>query len=510
MRGIPISQILVIVLFTLPWLNPFSFGPTPAIASLIFSWFCAGAAGMGIALSDWGRDRRRIVHIIAAAWVLAALISVFLGLLQYFGKSDLFNPWVNVTTPGIAYGNLRQRNQFATLTNIGLAALIGWGASTATARTWQWVVYAWAAVLAVGNAASSSRTGFTQLLLFAGLAALWMAGNRRNGARQEKRFRLVGVACGTYAIAVWALPLVGGLDPQSTGILGRLLEDVSLCSSRITLWSNVLQLIGQQPWSGWGWGQLDYAHFLTIYPGARFCDLLDNAHNLPLHWAVELGVPVALVLSGLVLWQIIRAKPWRETSATAQMAWSVLAVVGLHSLLEYPLWYGPFQLSVGLSVYILWCTPLSAGGICEMRDARPSRISLAVALAATCLLVACTYAAWDYWRVSQLYLPLAERSRGYRDDTLEKVQGTVLFQDQVLFAEMTTTPLTGHSAERLNALAKQLLHFSPEPRVVEMLIESAVMLGRDDEALFYLQRFKAAYPEAHAKWANPSGSHKTP
>ena len=145
-----------------------------------------------------------------------------------------------------------------------------------------------------------------------------------------------------------------------------------------------------------------------------------------------------------------------------------------------------------------------------MRVARPSRISLAVALAATCLLVACSYAAWDYWRVSQLYLPLAERSRGYRDDTLEKVQGTVLFQDQVLFAEMTTTPLTGHSAERLNALAKQLLHFSPEPRVVEMLIESAVMLGRDDEALFYLQRFKAAYPEAHAKWANPSGSHKTP
>ena len=28
---------------------------------------------------------------------------------------------------------------------------------------------------------------------------------------------------------------------------------------------------------------MDYAHFVTLYPGERFCDILDNAHNLPLH-----------------------------------------------------------------------------------------------------------------------------------------------------------------------------------------------------------------------------------
>ena len=57
-------------------------------------------------------------------------------------------------------------------------------------------------------------------------------------------------------------------------------------------------LIAQKPWLGWGWGELDYAHFITLYPGARFCDILDNAHNLPLHLAVELGVPLAVVLCG--------------------------------------------------------------------------------------------------------------------------------------------------------------------------------------------------------------------
>mgnify|MGYP000334785991 CR=1 FL=1 len=39
------------------------------------------------------------------------------------------------------------------------------------------------------------------------------------------------------------------------------------------------------------------------------------------------------------------------------------------------------------------------------------------------------------------------------------------------------------------------------PRVIEALIESAVLLGRDDEALYYLQRYRAAFPERHARWA---------
>jgi len=37
--------------------------------------------------------------------------------------------------------------------------------------------------------------------------------------------------------------------------------------------------------------------------------------------------------------------------------------------------------------------------------------------------------------------------------------------------------------------------------VLEKLIESAVLLGREDEALFYLVRYQAAFPEHHARWA---------
>ena len=57
----------------------------------------------------------------------------------------------------------------------------------------------------------------------------------------------------------------------------------------------------------------------------------------------------------------------------------------------------------------------------------------------------------------------------------------------------------------MDALA--LLHYSPEPRVIEKLIESGVVLGRDDEMLAHIARLRAAFPQAYAAWSN---SHAPP
>ncbi|HOF51769.1 MAG TPA: Wzy polymerase domain-containing protein, partial [Rhodoferax sp.] len=295
---------------------------------------------------------------------------------------------------------------------------------------------------------------------------------------------------------------LSGANPFASGILSRVAESDPACTSRLTLWSNVLHLIAQKPWFGWGWGELDYAHFITLYPGERFCEILDNAHNLPLHLAVELGIPIAATFCGGCAWLIWRNKPWAEKDPTRQMAWGVLAVIGLHSMLEYPLWYGPFQLAVVLCFWLLWRNPKA-----DVETAQTSRLQgpsvarAATVAAAVALLALCTYVAWDYWRISQIYLPPAARHAAYQGDTLAKVQGSRLFRDQVQFAELTLTPLDGDNAVHIHALAKAMLHFSPEPRVVEKVIESAVMLHRDDEALFYLQRYKAAFPAQHARWS---------
>jgi O-antigen ligase len=445
----------------------------------------------------------QVLALAAGSWLIAGLISSGIAVLQYFGAAADFSPWINQTRYGEAFANLRQRNQFATLTNISLAALL-WLFWTASKAKGEWAKAAnkaivlgclAAGVLMIGNAASSSRTGLFQLLLLCALYGCW-------GQWRSRAVRWV-LACAVlaYGIAAFALPYLAGLDLSAHGVAARLGQD-DACGSRLLLWSNVLQLIAQKPWLGWGWGELDYAHFVTLYNQPRFCDILDNAHNLPLHLAVELGVPIAVSICGGFAWWALRQKPWAERDATRQMAWAVMAVILLHSMLEYPLWYGPFQMAFGLCVLLLWRQKQSAEPENGLKKTSNWPLALILRAQAAIFLIALVgYAAWDYHRISQIYLAPESRSVAYRTDTLNKIRSSWLFADQVQFAELLTTPLTPANAGWTLATAKQLLHYSPEPRVIEKLIESAVLLGQDDEALAYLARYKAAFPDEHALWA---------
>ena len=510
--GAQICQPVVLAALAWPWLNPFAFGPSAPVLQSLFSLVAIASL---LLLLAWRVAAATLPTLLAGAWLLAAVLSSLIAIVQYLGYSGHLAPWVNATAVGEAFANLRQRNQFATLTSIGLVLLLWaplpdrWmlGGELASRGIPGWARRYWphaaAMLLAVGNAASSSRTGLVQLLLLVPLTLLW------NGTRNRSAWQVLVAALVAYAAATFLLPALLGLDPLSHGIASRFRAETLPCGSRLILWSNVLQLIAQKPWLGWGWGELDYAHFINLYPGPRFCEILDNAHNLPLHLAVELGVPFALLCCSTAAWLVWRARPWREAHPARRMAWAVLAMILLHSMLEYPLWYGPFQLAVGLCFWVLWSTRLWAPGgsgaqvlahnAPSSTDHSPFTKAASTGIAVILPLCA-AYAAWDYHRISQIYLPVKSRSAAYREDTLEKIQASWLFRNQVRFANLTTTELTPQNAAQVNTMAHELLHFSPEGRVVEKLIESAVMLGRDDEALAYSARYRAAFPSEYKLW----------
>ncbi|MEO7952613.1 MAG: Wzy polymerase domain-containing protein [Polaromonas sp.] len=499
-NGLP--GLLLLLLMLLPWLSPYTAGPTPNVWPWLLSAACAVLLWLFLPRLD-GR-------LIASGWVLAACLSALVGLVQYFGLAPDFSPWVSQTRAGEAFGNLRQRNQLATLMSIGLVALLallalspGVLAGRESRRTGlPWWAFPAALLLALGNAASGSRTGLLQWLLIPALTACWVlpAGRRRLLVLALQALLAYGVAVLTLP---WLLELLTGL--HIGGLFGRLAE-APTCESRKILWSNVLTLIAQKPWLGWGWGELAYAHFITLYPGARFCDILDNAHNLPLHLAVELGLPAALAICGALSWLAWRARPWAETEPARQMAWGVLAVIVLHSLLEYPLWYGPFQIAAGLSVLLLWAARAPGGVFLSKNEPNTLQAQVTRLLFAIFIVVMLATVAISYYRVSQIYLAPAERGAAYRDDTLAKIRDSALFPHQAEFAELSVTALTPETAATLHTLALGLLHYSPEPRVIEKLIESAVMLGRDDEALQYLARFRVAFPKEHARWVKENAA----
>ncbi len=505
----------VAVFLALPWLNPVATGPTATVVPWLVSLLCASIALQFLICLP----RQRHAGLAVNGWLVASTTSALFGLVQYFSLSSEFSPWINVTTAGEAFANLRQRNQFASLTSIGLVALLWWvesrprgAASSADLQTQELNSsrlalaisgpVAVATVLAAGNAASSSRTGLLQMAVLT-MLVWWWGGFRLHGPR-----RIILASLLSYAVASIALPLLIGMEFGTGGILGRANEHAPSCASRITLWTNVLHLIAHKPWFGWGWGELDFAHFITLYPGARFCDILDNAHNLPLHLAVELGIPIALLICGSGLWLVWRAQPWCERHPTRQMAWSVLAVILLHSMLEYPLWYGPFQMAFCLCILLLWTTPTWPGAN-SVDEAASTTLNapfspfvlVVTRYSAIAMIAATAYGAWDYRRISQIYLTPAQRDEAYRNNTLAKIKNSWLFQSQVRFAELTTTELNAANAAYLNAMAHELLHFSPEPIVVEKLIDSAALLERPAEAEFFKRRFQVAFADRYEKWA---------
>ncbi len=190
--------------------------------------------------------------------------------------------------------------------------------------------------------------------------------------------------------------------------------------------------------------------------------------------------------------------------ATYGKAGGQSAVLLLHSGLEYPLWYGPFALAFGIALGILWpgVAPEAAAGPSEA-NFKPNQQSASVksGVSALILVAFIGWVAWDYWRVSQVYLPSDSRHPAYQADTLAKVRNTWWFRDPVQFAELTLTPLTRANAAQVAQQADALLSYSPEVRVIEKRIEAAALLGDDAEALRHMARYRAAFPEAYAKWA---------
>ena len=541
-------NLILVLCVALPWLNPFASSPSTSVIPLLVSWMMAACALLAVvelplAKPRWTRTEVAVCSVLlvclaaslvwvpqvvdhgltmglvasllcvwlmaavgrrAAAdegllrWLVAgllaaAVISAVLGVLQYLGLARELSPWVNQPLKGDAFANLRQRNQFASLTSLGLVALLGWVAARAKANAmtrgcWTFA-FALLNLLAAGVACSVSRTGAVQWTLVGVLMAVWGWRSAKGEAGQLKGVAWLALAA-PVLVAVWSV-IMPWIALQPTGEWGASMilrvtgqaQDYAVCGGRRVLWTNVFALIAQHPWLGWGWGETDYAHFMTGYNSLRFCDMLDNAHDFPLHLALEFGVPFAVAVMGLVGVWVLRRTPWREQHAWRVMAWCLLLVLGLHSLLEYPLWYGPFQMTLGLAIGLLW-----AEHHAPTEQERQDGPMLVAAL----LFIGCLYAAWDFNRVGQIYRQAASRDAAYRDNPLHHAKQSWLFQNQADFAELTTQTVTPDNAAELYLQALRVMHYSPEARVVQRAIDSGKLLGHDEQAQVLTDRLEDA------------------
>lgn len=369
-------------------------------SSMLILWVAAAVAQTGHGTSAF--------NAFCIALIVTGVFSSLIGMVQVFAPQWADGQWIaTASVPGRASGNLRQPNHLSSLLLWAALALV-W--MLEMGRINRKSAAALGSLFMLGLVLSASRTGTLGVLVL----ALW-------GALDRQRPRAVRVML-LLSPLVYALCWLGLTEwaretHQVFGGAARLTADGDMSSSRFGIWSNTLALIAQHPWFGVGFGEFNFAWSLTPFP-KRPHAFFDHTHNLPLQFAVELGLPLtALVLSLLMFamwraWQGSRDKSNTDApmpSVDAPMrtaAFMMVLMMALHSQLEYPLWYAYFLLPTAFALGL--CCGLGLGnentGSVRKALSAPGRTRPLV-LASLLMLGGSVAALYDYLRVVVIFSP---------------------------------------------------------------------------------------------------------
>jgi O-antigen ligase len=440
----------------------------------------AGAGGAG------ARARTDAPDVFAAfcwAWLVAGMFNVAIAVVQVFLPELPDGDWIARSgTAGRAVGNLRQPNHLSSLllwAGIATVALVDLGRLGRRAGAAMLAALVFALVL------TASRTGLLSVLLL----ALWGAVDRR--LARPARLLLLAAPL-VYALSWLGLAQWAAASQHAFGGSARLAES-DISGSRFGIWANTLELIRRQPWTGVGFGEFNLAWTLTPFPG-RPVAFFDHTHNLPLQLAVELGLPLAGVVMALLLWALARGlySAWQADGrlGTAQRAaMAMVLMIGLHSLLEYPLWYSYFLLPAA------W-----AWGYAMHRAARPvaaaARPAPLLAWAGAALVAAALWAAIDYTRVAAIFS--ARPGAAPLEQRIADGRRSVFFGHHADYAAVTSDVAVADAARAFD----RATHYLLDTRLMIAWSQALAAQGRVDEARHLAARLREfRKPDAEAFFA---------
>lgn len=462
------------------------------------STFLSGVVGLllvGVAMHTGACIRlnpQRLPWLITGI-VIAAFINALQGLLQWLGLADALWQWMIVPEQrGVAFGTFRQPNLYATFINVGVICVLWLVHLRRLTEAMAWVLVT---LMVCGVAASGSRTGSLEIVAL-GLCGLWLA---RHQPAALTRLMLGAVLM--FSVALWMLPTVAQWHGFGF-ITSAERAQASAQDGRWLIWRNAIELIALRPWTGWGWKELAYAHYITpLTP--KFPELVDHAHNLPLQLAVEFGLPIALICCSVIVWGVVCGRPWLRVKSTlgcppesAQRvyAWLILLlIVGLHSMLEFPLWYADFLFLTGWSLgYLLPTPPREAARYTRwgFRTAKTALLALGVLLAIT----------WQQFGGIMKMGKAPFNDRAAQRAALKYGADAELFRGTVDLATLRLTDVSPANAAFTRTLAERALHYSPEPIVIESLLQSLWYLGDNTALQKHAQLYCAKYPKSYTQW----------
>ena len=420
---------------------------------------------------------------LAVFLVIGAELNALSGIIQHYRWHTFLNSVVTTQVSSAVYGNIAQPNHFANYITLGLVSL---GLLFATGRIRIWMAVLMAGPLMFVLVLSGSRGTWLYLLFMLGISYLWQ--------RRERQYLPILKYC-IWLFAGFVLMNFIVQMPWLAGVSGnvtathRMIADGGSGDIRLYLWKESLLIFTHYPFFGAGFGQFAWQHFelLPELQNTRIVGLYNNAHNLLMQLAAETGLAgltIVFATLGASVWQA-----WRAPRSIYQWwGFCILAVLGIHSMLEYPLWYGYF---LGIAAFTL--------GVMDSKTYRlelhgVGRVMIMMVLLLGTLLLLQLFQGYKQLEDAMMLRPDSSNYISKRNENLSNAYGYVLIRP---YAELFMSGLTVANSEKLAdklALNERVMRFVPVASVVYRQVWLLSLADRLPDAKLQLQRALWSYP----------------
>lgn len=472
----------------LQWLSGNLLFPQQALLGMLYLLWAMLLMALGQQLQrelGWERLATTLAWCLLAGGMASALIT---GMQQAGWHGWMLVPMHTTQSAG----NLAQPNHFANYIGLALVSLVYLWQRRHVGRP----VFATAAVLLLTLLAlSGSRSAW--LYLTAMLLLAWRCAAAGGG-------RSLLVTCvlllPSFLLIQQVIPWITGGSPAGATLMPteRLFREVSGTGVRLQIWHEAWQMFRDAPWLGVGFGQFDWNSFMLAdrQAAGTFAEPTEHAHNLILHLLAELGIVAGILCLGM-------AATWvwhnRQAASSPEGWWlyGILAIIGVHSLLEYPLWYTYF---LGIAAILLGAGEVRTLKLELARVGRPALLAMLLMGGLGLANLTQAYASLEKWMTRSLQGQVRDADLPAITADLTRLHGESLLSPYVeLVLAASIAPSTNRLEEKLQ-LSDTAMRFSPIRQIVFRHALLLALKGERDAALLQLRRAERAYPNDMAQF----------
>ncbi|KAF1061359.1 O-antigen ligase family protein [Variovorax sp.] len=497
-------QYLILLLLPIPFVH-FYFGMVPfsgiawTSSAYILAFFLALLIG-----GEWGeRNLMQLGDCIFSAVLIAAIVSVGLQMQQWLGTGQdaALDVWISSQANGRPSANMGQPNHLATL--LLWAIIAAWW--------WKWrgfigprILVAVTFFLSFGLVLTRSRSGILGFGVLIVLLCVWPPLQKAWSTKREAR------ACALKMFFAFCFSFFAAKAMADCLALSTMpsLSDRMASDSRPIVWRMFLHALWERPWFGFGWNSTFSAQLAEAEKYPEFKVAFFYSHYLFLDIFLWIGVPLGVAIVLLFMKWLLTMLRNAESPFQA-MGISMTLVIGIHAMVEYPLYYAYFLLPLGIVMGAVNSVILKNKTVSYAIKIERKFVIIALALGVGWLFLI----AKDYLSVEEMSLSLQLEDSGIREVGSSRLSDVrMLNQFKELYDFRKLKPQEGMSPESIRR-AEEILKLSPSPRNFVILAQIYALNNRSAAAKSTLLKMCKIIPKdqceiASKKWeifqqANP-------